>query len=175
MYYIEDNNKIILFDKDRQKLRNTIAFMPQYKDLEIKEVQEGYVIVDFELMTIEEKEQREQTKERERLDSLFMTRSDFFDATIKAFGADENDLLTLISSVLSTLPLSDIEKKIALNNYKNALNFYRKHTLFTLLSDVEIPISEQQSIVITSEQWDRFFKTKDYKELLPKVQEVEEE
>lgn len=175
MYYIENNDKVVLFDEDLSKLQDTIKFMPQYKDLEIKEVQEGYVIVDFELMTIEEKEQREQAKERERLDSLFMTRSDFFDATIKAFGADENDLLTLISSVLSTLPLSDIEKKIALNNYKNALNFYRKHTLFTLLSDVEIPISAEQSIIITSEQWDRFFETKDYKELLPKVQEEKEE
>jgi len=175
MYYVEDNNKIVLFDEDKHKLQDTIAFMPQYQDLEIKEVQEGYVIVDFELMTLEEKEQREQAKERETLDSLFMTRSDFFDATIKAFGADENDLLTLISSVLSTLPLSDIEKKIALNNYKNALNFYRKHTLFTLLSDVEIPISAEQSIIITSEQWDKFFETKDYKELLPKVTEEKEE
>jgi hypothetical protein len=175
MYYVEDNNKIVLFDEDKHKLQDTIAFMPQYKNLEIKEVQDGYVIVDFELMTIEEKEQREQAKERERLDALFMTRSDFFDATIKAFGADENDLLTLISSVLSTLPLSDIEKKIALNNYKNALNFYRKHTLFTLLSDVEIPISAEQSIIITSEQWDKFFETKDYKELLPKVTKEKEE
>lgn len=107
-------------------------------------------------------------RERARVQELFMTRSDFFDATIQAFGADENDLLAIISSVLGNLPLSDIEKKIALNNYKNALNFYRKHTLFTLLSNVEIPISEQQTIRITSEQWDRFFDTKDYRELLPR-------
>jgi len=76
-------------------------------------------------------------------------------------------LLTVLSSLLATIPLSNTEKKIALNNYKNALNFYRKHTLFTLLSGVPIPISETETITITSEQWDRFFDTRDYRELLP--------
>ena len=57
MFYIEDNNKIVLFDEDKQKLQDTIAFtMPQYQGLEIKEVEEGYRIYNFELMTIEEKE-----------------------------------------------------------------------------------------------------------------------
>ena len=131
-----------------------------------QQVQEIDIIV--RRVQIVEKHQPTPEEERARLDSLFMTRSDFFDATIRAFGADENDLLVIINSVLGNLPLSDIEKKIALNNYKNALNFYRKHTLFTLLSNVEIPISEQQTIRITSEQWDRFFDTKDYRELLPR-------
>ena len=54
MFYIEDNNKIILFDEDKHKLQNTIAFMPQYEGLEIKEVQKGYVVYDFKLMTVEE-------------------------------------------------------------------------------------------------------------------------
>ena len=29
MFYIEKDNKIILSDEDKQKLQNTIAFMPQ--------------------------------------------------------------------------------------------------------------------------------------------------
>lgn len=37
MFYIEQNEKIVLFDTDRAKLEATISFMPQYKDLEIKE------------------------------------------------------------------------------------------------------------------------------------------
>lgn len=37
MFYIEQNNKIVLFDTDRSKLEKTLSFMPQYKDLEIKE------------------------------------------------------------------------------------------------------------------------------------------
>lgn len=46
MYYIEQNNKIVLFDKDKQKLIDTLLFMPQYNGLEIKETQRP--IVDFQ-------------------------------------------------------------------------------------------------------------------------------
>lgn len=112
-------------------------------------------------------------QERERIQSLSMTRSDFFDGTIKAFGADSEDLLKAIEYVLAGLEIADVDKKVALNNYKNALNFYRKHPLFTMLADVEIPIREGVSITISSEQWDGFFDETDkknpeaYKELLP--------
>ena len=58
MFYIEDNNKILLFDEDKQKLQDTIAFMPQYEGLEIKEVPEGYVVYDFKLMPVEDKEEK---------------------------------------------------------------------------------------------------------------------
>lgn len=165
MFYVEDNNKIVLFDEDKHKLQDTIAFMPQYKDLEIKEVQEGYVIVDFELMTIEEKEQREQAKERERLNALYMTRSDFFDGFILAFNLGQTELRAIVEQILNSINITDVEIKVALNNYDNALNFYRKHTLFVLLNNVEIPISEDITLVFTSDIWDKFFDTKDYKEL----------
>ena len=59
MFYIEKDNKIILSDNDKQRLQNTIAFMPQYEGLEIKEVEDGYIICDFKLMTVEEKEEKE--------------------------------------------------------------------------------------------------------------------
>ena len=60
MFYIEDNNKIVLFDENLERLQNTIAFTkPQYLGLEIKEVEEGYVIYDFELMTVEEMEEKQ--------------------------------------------------------------------------------------------------------------------
>ena len=54
MFYIQQDNKIVLFDEDKQKLKDTIAIMPQYEGLEIKEVQKGYVVYDFKLMTVEE-------------------------------------------------------------------------------------------------------------------------
>ena len=101
-----------------------------------------------------------------------MTRSDFFDGTIKAFGIDGNDLLIIIENILNTLKIDTIEKKIAINNYRNALNFYRNHTLFTLLSNIPIKISEDLTITITDKQWDKFFDETDkknpeaYKELL---------
>lgn len=118
-------------------------------------------------------EQEEAEKEQARIQSLYMTRSDFFDGTIRAFGADEDALFQAIMVVLAPMPIEEVEKKIALNNYKNALNFYRKHPLFTMLSDVPIPVAKGATIRISSAQWDAFFvKTWDkdpnaYKELLP--------
>lgn len=116
-------------------------------------------------------------QEHERIQALYMTRSDFFDGLIKAFGIDEDDLLPVIQQILNNLAIEEIQKKIAINNYKNALNFYRKHDLFTLLSGVTIPVTEQLSITIEAEQWDRFFdetskkNPEAYKELLPEEEE----
>lgn len=102
-------------------------------------------------------DEQKNIEEKERIQELSMTRSDFFDGTIKAFGADADDLLVAVQTVLTNLPMNEIEKKVAINNYKNALNFYRKHPLFTMLSDVQIPVAEGVVITITAEQWDAFF------------------
>ena len=46
MFYILQNDKIVLYDESREKLENTIKFMPQYADLPILETDRP--IVDFE-------------------------------------------------------------------------------------------------------------------------------
>lgn len=38
-YYIEKDNKIVLFDTDKQKIKNTLLFMPDLQGSEIKETQ----------------------------------------------------------------------------------------------------------------------------------------
>lgn len=119
MYYIEKENKIVLFDEDRQKLQDTLALMPQYKDLEIKEVQEGYVIADFELMTIEEAQKKAQQKERERLDCLTLTPADVERALYKAKSMDFEDLKALIAEKIPTIDL----KALAIEF--RAKDFYR--------------------------------------------------
>ena len=47
MFYIQQDNKIVLFDEDKQKLQNTIAFMPQYKGLKILETERPIVNFEF--------------------------------------------------------------------------------------------------------------------------------
>lgn len=135
----------------------------------------GYTIEETEtsLQALGKTEEEIQAEEKERINSLFMTRSDFFDGTIKAWGVDGDELLVIIQNLLATMPIGDIEKKVAINNYKNALNFYRKHPLFEMLSDVVIPINETTAIRIQAENWDKFFDETDkgneeaYKYLLP--------
>ena len=122
-----------------------------YNNIEQYTYKNGKVVKDTKY------KQKQQQLELERIQGLSMTRSDFFDGMIKAFGVDGDDLLQILKDVLNTLGLSDIEKKIALNNYNNALNFYRSHTLFTILSGIDIVINDTLTINITSRQWDKFF------------------
>lgn len=149
MFYIENNNKIVLFDEDKQKLEATIAVMPQYEGLEIKEVEEGYVIYDFELMTVEEKEAKEAQKERERLDKLSMTRGDVFEALILARGLTKPQIRAMIEQA----ELDDITKALYLNRFDEALDFYRGFPVFDMLG---------KKLGVTPKQLDDFFETKDY-------------
>ena len=149
MYYIQQDEKIILFDEYKQKLQDTIAFMPQYEDLEIKEVEEGYVIYDFALMTVEEKEEKQAQKERERLDKLSMTRGDVFEALILAKGLGKAQIRAMIEQA----ELDTVTKALYLNRFDEALEFYRGYPIFDMLGQV---------LGITTEMLDKFFDTKDY-------------
>ena len=149
MIYIKQDEKIILFDENLETLQNTIAFMPQYEGLEIKEVQEGYVIYDFELMTIEEKEAKETQQERERLDNLSMTRGDVFEALILAKGLGKAQIRAMIEQA----ELDTVTKALYLNRFDEALEFYRGYPIFDMLG---------QALGITSEMLDKFFETRDY-------------
>ena len=149
MFYIQQDDKIVLFDEDKQKLQDTIAFMPQYQGLEIKEVEEGYMIYDFELMTVEEKEAKEKQKERKRLDNLSMTRGDVFEALILAKGLTKLQLRSMIEQA----ELDTVTKALYLNRFDEALEFYRGYPSFDMLG---------QALGITGEMLDKFFETKDY-------------
>lgn len=149
MFYIQQDDKIVLFDEDKQKLQNTIAFMPQYKGLEIKEVEEGYTIYDFELMTVEEMEEKKEQKERERLDKLSMTRGDVFEALILAKGLGKAQIRAMIEQA----ELDTVTKALYLNRFDEALEFYRGYPIFDMLG---------QALGITGEMLDKFFDTKDY-------------
>ena len=149
MFYVENDNKILLFDEDKQKLQDTIAFMPQYEGLEIKEVEEGYVIYDFELMTVEEMEAKQAQKERKRLDKLSMTRGDVFEALILAKGLGKAQ----IRSMIEQAELDTVTKALYLNRFDEALEFYRGYPIFDMLG---------QALGITGEMLDKFFETKDY-------------
>lgn len=147
MFYIQDENeKIVLFDEDKQKLQDTIAFMPQYKGLEIKEVEEGYVIYDFEVMTVEEMEAKKAQKERERLDMLFMTGSDVERAIYKVKGIDFDDILAMVKDN----PAIDAK---ALKIEFKANNFYRGNPYISQVGAL---------LGFTPEQMDMFFDTNDW-------------
>jgi hypothetical protein len=110
---------------------------------------------ELQALWYEEEELKEQ--EKERIQELSMTRSDFFDGTIMAWGVGQDELLVLIQGLLATLPLEDVKKLIAINNFKNALNFYRKHDLFKMLVNIPIQLTETIQVILTDESLDKFF------------------
>ena len=130
--------------------------------------QQGYTIEETEeaLLAMGYTEEEKQQQEKARIQELSITRSDFFDGMIMAFGLDSKELRIIVENVLNTINITPVQIRVALNNYDNALNFYRKHTLFELLSGIKIPVTEEKSLFITSKQWDRFFETKDWHELV---------
>lgn len=102
-------------------------------------------------------EEEQAAKEKARIQELSMTRSDFFDGTIRAWGLGQNELLVLIQNLLETLPIDNVMKLIAINNFQNALNFYRKHELFIMLVGVPIKLGDNKMLIITEECLDKFF------------------
>ena len=149
MFYIEKDNKIVLVDENLERLQNTIAIMPQYEGLEIQETQEGYVIYNSELMTVEEMEAKQAQKERERLNNLSMTRGDVFEALILAKGLGKAQIRAMIEKA----ELDTVTKALYLNRFDEALEFYRGYPIFDMLGE---------ALDITPSMLDRFFDEKDY-------------
>ena len=170
MIEYEDTETVIDYDEEGNPIgSHEIIVIKHKQQTHIETITVPYPVINSNW----EEEQKE--KEHEYIQTLSMTRSDFFDNTIKAWGVNEEELLPVVTGILDTLPITDIEKKIAINNYENALNFYRKHALFTLLSGIPITIGEM-TITMTAEHWDSFFveinkRNPDaYKELLPDLE-----
>ena len=163
MFIAKINDLIILAKDTREELMEALELMVYTS---IEETNVDYQLYNGQYLTPEEIE----VKERERLNELSMTRSDFFDGMIMAFGLDSKELRVIVENVLGQINVTPVQIRVALNNYDNALNFYRKHTLFTLLNNVEIPINEDLTLEFTSDIWDKFFETKDYHELQKAIQ-----
>jgi hypothetical protein len=129
---------------------------------EIVETQDEYVLDgDCYVLKDEAWEEKQKAKEAERIAQLNMTRGDFIEGLILALGKDENDVIALIE----TLPITDVEKKVYINRVKNALDFYRGYPVIDVLCGY---------LGLTTEQMTQFFETKDWKCLIPVVEEPEE-
>jgi hypothetical protein len=162
---MEIKNKLEKPYTDKQKM-DFIVTNNHVKGYEIRETE-----TEQQAWGYTEKEKQEQ--EHERIQLLSMTRSDFFDGMIMAFGFDSNELRVIVENVLGQINITPVQIRVALNNYDKALNFYRKHTLFELINGVEIPVGEDKYLLFTTEIWDKFFDTKDYTELQKAIHEVE--
>lgn len=134
MFYIQQDDKILLFDEDKQKLQNTISFMPQYAGLEIKETERP--IEDFQFADTDEYKEEQAKKERERLDLLSLTKREVFLGLYQAKGITPEQIKAQISA------------PAALIEFEYANDYFRGNPLINTVG---------QALGITSDQLDKFF------------------
>lgn len=134
--------------------------LPQeFYNLDKVEYTEDEYILDGEEYVLKDEvwEEKQALIEKERILELKMTRSDFFDGTIMAWGVNEKLLLPLIQNMLLALQLDEKLKLKALNNFENAQNFYRKHDLFKMIVNIPLQLTDSIQVIITDEHLDKFF------------------
>lgn len=172
MFYIEKDNKIVLFNENKQELIKAVCLMPWYQGLEIKETDRP--IVDFEFADTKEFEEKKQKEERERLDTLSLTAADIERAIYKVKGMDFDDLLAFVSAntQISSNPSAkeDTASEASLQNAPAPLdlkalkielkanNFFRGNPYINAVGTL---------LGFSSTQLDEFFETGDYTALLP--------
>lgn len=103
MFYIQQDEKIVLFDENLETLQNTLAFMPQYQGLEILETDRP--IVDFQFADTEEYIKEQEQKERERINKLTCTKR-VFALMLQELGID---YLTMLKPLIESNAQAQLE------------------------------------------------------------------
>lgn len=147
-FYIEQDGKIILHDEDRTKLENTLIFMPDYKDLEIKETDKEIVSFDggFYFADDEEYVEKSTKAETERIAKLSLTKREVFLAIYQ-------DKLITPEQIRA-----QITDPAALIEFDYAEKYYRGNPLIDLLG---------ASLGYTKEQLDYLFENKTFENTTP--------
>ena len=125
---------------------------------------QGYFVdeTETEIQALGYTEEELAQQEKERIAMLSLTRGDVFRGLLMAKGVTRAQLRAMIET---NEQLTEVEREMALIDFDEALNFYRGNEL---ISTVGLALG------ITSEQLDKFFKTKDYTCLL-QVEDVIDE
>lgn len=96
-------------------------------------------------------------KEAERIANLYMTRGDVFRGLLLAKGVTKDQISQMIEAMPTSTPDEVQKKELAKIDFEDALNYYRGVPLIDTIG---------LALGIDKEQLDRFFETKDYKELV---------
>lgn len=139
--------KLVEAEKDPEHI-----YIITYKET-AKQIKEE-IEIDTEAET--RRDEEKQKEEIERIKQLHMTRGDFFEGFIQATGFS----IDMLRGYIEALPLSELEMKLYLNRFDNALDFYRGYPAVDMVGTL---------LKITSEQLTQFFETRDYHALIPNI------
>ena len=162
----EDGATIINFDKDVEIMleHGYKEFVPANRDYSHEYIVSYDETPDtiVEILTIDEEAEQRREEERQRMEEerkaqWHMTRGDFFEGLIRATGFGEAQLRSYLENMDN---ISALDKKLYLNRFDNALDFYRIYPAVDMVGAL---------LGITTEQLDRFFEYKEYTTLIPNI------
>ena len=136
-YYIQQNNKILLADTDREKLETTLTFMPQYEGLEIQETERNIIILNDEFVFEDEHEEDIKKQEQEHIKSLTCTKR-VFALMLQELGVD---YITQLKPLIESNPQAQLEWDLC-------IELLRENPMLDLMAS---------QLGITSEQLDALF------------------
>lgn len=148
MFYIEKDNKIVLFDEDKEKLENTLFFMQDLQGAEILETDKEIVSFEGEFYFADDEEYIEKSNkaEAERIAKLSLTKREVFLAIY-------ND-----KQITPEQIRAQIIDPAALIEFDYAEKYYRGNPLIDLLG---------ASLGYTKEQLDYLFENKTFENTTP--------
>lgn len=115
MFYVEQDDKIILFDESKARLVDTIKFMPEYHELEIKETNRP--IIDFEFADTEEYQERKAAERQAAFEQEFFSTSLGWIRRVvtMADGSKKDFLSGLLPSIAMGLSMGQAVEVLAYN------------------------------------------------------------
>ena len=154
-YYILENDKIILFDTDKERLELTLEFTPQYAGLEIQETARNIITFNGGFYFEDEIQGELAQAEAERIAKLYLTGADVERGIYQAKGMDFDDILAFVTAN----PPEGLDVK-ALKIELKANHFYRGNPYVDAIGTL---------LGFTKEQLDKFFETNDWTYLKSEV------
>lgn len=105
MFYIQQDEKIVLFDENLETLQGTIAFMPQYEGLPILETERDIITLNDEFVFKDEVEAELAQQEAERIAKLTCTKR-VFALMLQEVGIS---YLTMLKPLIESNPQAQLE------------------------------------------------------------------
>ena len=75
MFYIQQDNKIIIYNEDKQIIQNTLELMPQYKNLDIQETDKNIIQFNGEFVFEEDVQSELAEQRKQEFQSKFLSTS----------------------------------------------------------------------------------------------------
>lgn len=144
MFYVQENEKIVLCDEKFDILQDTIAFMPQYKNLEIQETDKNIVNFNgsFYFEDDVEYKERKQKQEAERISMLCLTKREIFLAIYADKGISPEEIRALMPDKKAQIEFDYAEKYYRGNPLVDSLGGilgYTKEDLDYLFENKSLP------------------------------------